>query len=355
MENRTKTRNKMLFAVVASAMMLMIGFAAIVSDDSDADNNYVSNGTMTVNICTSAAIGTWTTQTTPAYDGAIALSTVLTALEWSNDVDTTMYSYPSQYVEIDYQYGAFTTIYGITNSGSSTWHTYFYHVSNGWTPVTSTLGWYKPFGDYDLAHRTANIAVIYGTDSEVATVMNNTATQPASTSSVVPLSDIIGNPNFMVSFYIKVNASAYTAITDEGGDISVGSSGITKQQVLDGVYVYGYGSDLYLALKNVFGTLVQGQEVVPCYNNGSYDTVYGWLYSFLNVSSIWMGKGPDNVKYTDDDIWAWWQEYYYYSVDSITGDVTGTTSDFAIGLLSPLQGAPLTHPTFALYFAAGSM
>lgn len=344
----------MLFAVVASAMMLMIGFAAIVSDDSNADNNYVSNGTMTVNICTSAAIGTWTTQTTPAYDGAIALSTVLTALQWSNDVDTTMYSYPSQYVEIDYQYGAFTTIYGITNSGSSTWHTYFYHVSNGWTPVTDTLGWYKPFGDYDIAHRTANIAVIYGTDSDVATIMNSTATQPASTSSVVPLSDIIGNPNFMASFYIKVNSAAYQAMQAEGKDIDVTGASVTKQQVLDGVYVYGYGSDLYLALKNAFPGLVSGQEVVPCYNNGSYETVYGWLYSFLGVSSTWMDEGADEDD-PYDDIWAWWQEYYYYSVDSTTGDVTGSTSDFAIGLLSPVHDAPLYHPTFALYYAAGVM
>ena len=354
MENITKTRNKMLFAVVASAMMLMIGFAAIVSDDSSADENYVSNGTFTVNVRTSVNTS-WVTDTVAAYDGALALSRALALHNTSNDVDTTMYSYPTQYVAIDYQYGAFTTIGGIVDTATASWHTYFYHVSNGWTLATDTLGWYKPFGDYDIAHRTANIAVIYGTDSDVASIMNSTATQPASTSSVVPLSDIEGNPNFMVSFYIKVNASAYTAITDEGRDINVGSSGITKQQVLDGVYVYGYGSDLYLALKDVFGTLVQGQEVVPCYNNGSYDTVYGWLYSFLSVSSIWMGKGPDNVKYTDDDIWAWWQEYYTYSVDSVTGNVTGTTSDFAIGLLSPLQDAPLTHPTFALYFAAGSM
>ena len=354
MENRTKTRNKMLFAVVASAMMLMIGFAAIVSDDSDADNNYVSNGTMTVNICTSAVIGTWTTQTTPAYDGAIALSTVLTALEWSNDVDTTMYSYPSQYVEIDYQYGAFTTIQGHVNSGSSTWHTYFYHVTDGWTPATDTLGWYKPFGDYDEDHRTANIAVIYGTDDDVDDIMGDATTQPSSASSVVSVNDIDGNPNFLVSFYIKVNSDAYAAIVAGEGDIDVGDSTVTKQQVLNGVYVYGYGSDMYLALKDALEDMVDGQETIPCDDSMGYEVVYGWLYSLLGVSSIWMNEGQ-SASDPYDDVWAWWQEYYYYSVDSVTGDVIGTTSDFAIGLLSPLQGAPLTHPTFALYFAAGTM
>lgn len=354
MDKEKKYNKKMLFAVIVSAIMLMVGFTTIISGDSEADGSTVANGTFTVNIRTSAE-GSWITDTVAAYDGALALSRVLATHNLSNDVDTTMYSYPTQYVEIDYNYGAYTTINGIVNSGSSTWHTYFYHVTNGWTPVTSTLGWYKPFGDYDIAHRTANIAVIYGTDDDVEDIMSDVDEMPSATSSVVPLTDIIGNNNFKVSFYIKVEASAYTKITQSGADINVGSSGITKQDVLDGVYVYGYGSDFYLALKNVFGTLVNGQDVVPCYNNGSYDTVYGWLYSFLGVSSIWMSAGNDGIQYTQDDVWAWWQEYYYYSVDPVTGNASGTTSDFAIGLLSPLVDAPQTHSTFALYFAAGTM
>lgn len=353
MENRTKTRNKMLFAVVASAMMLMIGFAAIVSDDSDADDNYVSNGTFTVNVRTSVNTS-WITDTVAAYDGALALSRALALHNTSNDVDTTMYSYPTQYVEIDYNYGAFTAINGIVNSGSSTWHTFYYSASGQWTPATDTLGWYKPFGDYDINHRTANIAVVYGTDDDVEDIMSDADEMPEVLSSVVPVSDIIGNPNFMVSFYIKVESSAYAQILQSQMDINVGNSGITKQQVLDGVYVYGYGSDFYLALKSVFGSLVNGQDVVPCYNNGTYDTVYGWLYSFLGVSSIWMSVGADGIQNTYDDEWAWWQEYYYYSVDPNTGDASGTTSDFAIGLLSPLVDAPMSHPTFALYFAVGT-
>lgn len=353
MENRTKTRNKMLFAVVASAMMLMIGFAAIVSDDSSADDNYVSNGTFTVNVRTSVNTS-WITDTVAAYDGALALSRALALHNTSNDVDTTMYSYPSQYVEIDYEYGSFTSINGIVDSGSSTWHTYYYDANNDWTPVTDTLGWYKPFGDYDEDHRTANIAVIYGTDSDVATIMNGTDTKPSSSSSVVPVSDIINNPYFRVSFYIKVNSSAYASLVAAGKDIDVGQSTVTKQQVLDGVYVYGYGSDMYLALKNALGDKVDGQETVPYDDSNGYEVIYGWLYYLLGVNSVWMNSG---VSPTDpyDDVWAWWQEYYYYSVDTGTGDVIGTKSDFAIGLLSPLQDAPLTHTTFALYFAAGTM
>lgn len=343
----------MLFAVVASAMMLMIGFAAIVSDDSDADNNYVSNGTFTVNVRTSVNTS-WITDTVAAYDGALALSRALALHNTSNDVDTTMYSYPTQYVEIDYQYGAFTTIGGIVDTETASWHTYFYHVTDGWTLATHTLGWYKPFGDYDEDHRTANIAVIYGTDEDVDDIMEASSTQPLHSSSVVPVSDIVNNPNFLVSFYIKVNSSAYAALVAGGKDINVGQSTVTKQQVLDGVYVNGYGSDMYLALKNGLGDMVNGQETVPCDNSMGYEVVYGWLNSLLGVSSVWMNQGQSA---TDpyDDVWAWWQEYYYYSVDADTGDVIGSTSDFAIGLLSPLQDAPQTHSTFALYFAAGTM
>lgn len=341
-----------VFSVLAAVMMVaVVGAVVFTSEYSDADDTPVSNGTMTVNILTSVN-GNWVTDTVAAYDGALALSRALANHQWSNDVDTTMYSYPTQYVEIDYSYGAFTTINGITNSGSSTWHTYYFNENDGWVPVTCTLGWYKPFGDYDINHRTANIAVVYGTDSAVSNIMENNA--PDVVAEIVSVNDIVGNNNFKVSFYIKVESSAYAMLVSQGKSINVTGSNVTVQQVLDGVYVSGYGSDFYLALKNAFGTLVNGQEVVPYYDNGDYYTIYGWLNSFLGISSVWMNDGADSSD-PYDDVWAWWQEYYYYSVDPNTGNAVGTTSDFAIGLLSPLADAPLTHSTFALYFAAGTM
>ena len=69
--------------------------------------------------------------------------------------------------------------------------------------AVDSLGWYKPFGDYDLSHRTANIAVVYGTESGAQAKINSFS--PSVTSSIVPVTDIVGNGNFEVTFYVKVS------------------------------------------------------------------------------------------------------------------------------------------------------
>ena len=114
----------------------------------------------------------------------------------------------------------------------------------------------------------------------------------------------------------------------------------------------GYGSDLYLALKNAFPNGVSGQDAVPKVTSGGYDTVYSWIYTFLNLATIQVA-GADTPNNYEDDRWAWWQQYAIFSVDQ-TGNVMGNTSDFSLGLYSTIDDAPLTTYSYALYFAIGS-
>lgn len=329
-----------LCAIMVAALIAVAGVIVYTSQsDADGINDPVTNGKMTVNI--SYGGGWELPKTVDAYNGAIALDSALGTT--NHVIDMNLYTQSGQYVSINYEYGKITSINNIAASGSDVWNVYILNASGSWVSATDTLGWYKPFGDYDVNHRTANIAVIYGTPSEAQTKIS--AFNPTVTSTIVSVSDIVGNSNFEVTFYLKVSqdSAVQAALNNAHMSVTTGRADVTASDVNAGVEVVGYGSDLYLALKNAFPGYVSGQEVVPCYDNGSYQTVYSWINTFLTLYTVQVGSS-----------WAWWQEYSEWTVDS-TGEVSGSTSDFALGLISPLDDAPLTSYSYALYFAIGGM
>ena len=348
-EKETKKDDKMkakVYAIMVAALIAVAGVIVYTSQsDADGLNDPVTNGKMTVNISYGSS---WELpRNVDAYNGAIALDSATT----SNDIDMDLYTTSGGYVSINYQYGAFTTINGTGPSNGSVWNVYVLNTNNTWVRATDTLGWYKPFADYDASHRTANIAVVYADPDDADDLVD--AFNPTVVSTVVPVSDIVGNEYFKATFYIKVSqdTDVQAALVDKGMSVA-GYGNITPALLNRGVYVTGYGSDLYLALKNAFPNLVVGQEVVPCYDNGTYSTVYSWITSFLTLYTIQVtGEGTPSY---DDDSWAWWQEYAMFSVDS-SGDVIGNTSDFALGLYSTIDDAPLTTYSYAMYFAIGGM
>ena len=338
-----------VYAIMVAALIAVAGVIVYTSQsDADGINDPVTNGKMTVNI--SYGGGWELPKTVDAYNGAIALDRALGTT--THSIDMNLYTQSGQYVSINYQYGEITSINSIAASGDDVWNVYILNASGSWVSATDTLGWYKPFGDYDVNHRTANIAVIYGTPSEAQTKIS--AFNPTVTSTIVPVSDIVGNEYFKATFYIKVSqdSAVQAALVAEGISVS-GYGSITPALINRGVYVTGYGSDLYLALKNAFPNLVEGQDLVPCQHNAGYDTVYSWIESFLGLYTIQVTGADTPTVYTDDS-WAWWQEYASYSVDS-SGNVSGSTSDFALGLYSTIDDAPLTTYSYALYFGIGGM
>ena len=333
-------------------MLVAIGgiVTFVAQSDADGTNDQVTNGKITVNLNYGIS---WEVPTTvDAYNGAIALDRSL-GTSIPHVIDMNLYTTDSYgYVSVNYQYGAITSINNIAASGDNVWNVFVLNESGSWVKAVDSLGWYKPFGDYDLSHRTANIAVVYGTESGAQAKINSFS--PSVTSSIVPVTDIVGNDNFKVTFYVKVSQedNVKAALDSEGMSVS-GSGAITSTMINEGAYVTGYGSDLYLALKNAFPGKVSGQDVVPYVSSGGYSTVYSWINSFLGLYSVQV-EGKDTPSNYTDDSWAWWIEYSSYSVVS-GGDVTGSVSNFALGLYSPISDAPLTLDTYALYFGIGSM
>ena len=333
-------------------MLVAIGgiVTFVAQSDADGTNDHVTNGKITVNLNYGIS---WEVPTTvDAYNGAIALDRSL-GTSIPHVIDMNLYTTDSYgYVSVNYQYGAITSINNIAASGDNVWNVFVLNESGSWVKAVDSLGWYKPFGDYDLSHRTANIAVVYGTESGAQAKINSFS--PSVTSSIVPVTDIVGNDNFKMSFYVKVsqNADVQAALEDEEMSVS-GCGSITAAMINEGTNVTGYGSDLYLALKNAFPGKVTGQDAVPCQSNGSYNTVYSWISTFLDLSTIQVTGKSTPTDYSDDS-WAWWIEYSAYSVGD-SGNVTGTVSNFALGLYSTISDAPLSTDRYALYFGIGGM
>lgn len=344
-----------VYAIMVAALIAVAGVIVYTSQsDADGINDPVTNGKMTVNI--SYGENWESPMTVDAYNGAIALDRAL-GTATTHVIDMNLYTQSGQYVSINYQYGEITSINNIAASGNDVWNVYILNASGSWVSATDTLGWYKPFGDYDVDHQTANIAVIYGTSSEAQTLINSFT--PTVTSTIVPVSDIVGNEYFKATFYIKVDQSlkVQTAIADAYQSLDTTGLTITDDLVNRGVYVFGYGSDLYLALKNALNTAnithVSGVDSVPYQNNGAYTTIYSWINEILGLSTVYVSAGDDPISY-DDDEWAWWQQYAEYSVSS-TGVVSGDSSDFSLGLYSTIDDAPLTTYSYALFFTIGGM
>ena len=337
--------SKIVATLVAMAVVIGGVVVYVAQNDADGTNDPVTNGKMSVNLNYGT---TWEVpRVVDAYNGAIALDRYLgnTPHVMDMSIQTTMGDYPA----VNYQYGAITSINNIAASGDNVWNVFILNSSNSWERAADTLGWYKPFGDYDVSHRTANIAVIYGTQSDAQTKISSYT--PSVTSAIVPVSDINNNEYFKATFYIKISQDA-SVLAALGSTTVQGTDTITPALINRGVYVTGYGSDLYLALKNAFPNGVSGQDAVPKMTSGGYDTVYSWIYTFLNLATIQVA-GADTPNNYEDDRWAWWQQYAIFSVDQ-TGNVMGNTSDFSLGLYSTIDDAPLTTYSYALYFAIGS-
>lgn len=361
-----------IFAIVAAVMMLAVaGIAIVGASELDASSTDITNGSVHVRIVDGRSQdGVNVSKTVSAYDGAIALDTALnTALSSPiahvMDMRTSYYQVTgtdgdgepiySSYPTINTSYGAITSINNLSNGTENSWHVYCLNPSNQWVAATQTLGFYKPFADYNVNFQTANIAVYYGTDSAAETYRTNLSTTPVAT--IIGTSDIINNDNFRVTFYFKVNMTEamQTYMTNNNIQFSVAGCNFTVADLSNGVTVNGFGSDLYTALKQVVGDNVSAEEGVPgtTYTSGSYSSYnsYSWLNSLFGVNSFQL-EGADTPNDWSDDVWAWWTQYSAYTV---LGDTSNVVSDYVLGYYSPVAGAPNTDVHYAFVFSAGGV
>lgn len=329
-------------AMVAMMACAVIPFSAMDGPESDADS------------ATSYGFKFWINYgdgwsgpiSADGYDACIALQNYATADSVALTIDSATYTTQYGYKYINTNYGDITTIGSKTEDGSDVWTTIYYPATgSAWTLGSDALGYYKPFADYDSDHQTANIALYYGTTAQAQAAISSLPT--SGLRGVVQTSDIIGNADYAVSFYLKVDSDTLTDVTAKGQELTISDlPSVTKETLLAGQTITGYGSDLYLAFKNAVGSNISAVEAVPGIDHGTYMEYYSWMYSLFGLGTVLVDEGDEDD--WSDDIYAWWTQYTSYSSTS------AVVSDFVLGYYSPLSGAPNTQTSYALVYSEGN-
>ena len=331
--------------VVFAAVIAMIAAIGIIPLASDVESTTGAEGQF--NVYVNDGSGWNNGQTVAAYDACIAITSYASSNNLTLVIDSATYTESYGYKNINVNYGNITTLGEKTENSTSKWNVIYYPATgSAWTlGPNDALGLYKPYADYNATYRTANIALYYGTEAAATASIPSLPTSDLQ--SVVPTSSIIGNSDYAVSFYLKVESGTLEKAVAKGQSLTITAlSTVTESSLLAGQTITGYGSDLYLALKNAVGFNISAVEDVPGADHGTYITNYSWMNSLFGLGTLLVDEGePDDWS---DDVYAWWTQYTDYSSSS------KVSSDFVLGYYSPLSGAPNTQSTYALVYSEGT-
>ncbi len=297
--------NRKIVAMLAAMAMVMMAGVVVVSDFGESD---ASGSIGNVNIYYTTDLQTYTLETACGFNLSDALNSETTLL--STLKSTVDNAYSKQYTN---DYGSYTSIndeWGniIRNSSDavegSVWNVFVYTFDDEdelgqWKIADMTLGFYKPFSDYDVSYATANIALYYGPEQSDA---------PANlpTTGLQSLTEVTETSTFEFTFdlyYTNSTGSAHSNLT-------------------------GYGSDAALALIDAVGSTNVNIDLTPGLS-------YGYMVSLYNLSTVDNGDGT----------WSWWNMY-----NNTLGSTTMTFSDYYLGFYIPLPGFALSCDTIELRY-----
>ncbi len=346
-------KNTKFFAFVAAFLMIMVAGIAVIgiSDDSDATITgnykvYYYNGT------------SWADATAQTYDLYQAIDAKKSELNFDIVADGSNlsgYNPNINYGTIS-SLGIITEENGVSTTNYTTNFTVFVfnNTTQQWVVAESALGWYRCYSDYaqyvtfpnsswgaGSTAGAANVAICAGTFSTI----------PSGYSATIGLTQVTQNDSdFEYVFTLKdqygtaystsgTQVLYYDAEWDswENGEITT-----SMLQRDAGVKVKGYGSDVYLALRDAIkSTNLTAQEITWVYHDNDtpndtsddYYTFYSWIDEMLNVRTLGPTNGSDEGgNYSLYVYWSFntptdWMSYspgYYSQIDgSLGGDVGG--------------------------------
>lgn len=341
-------------ALVAAFMFAAFGGLFVSAEDSDATATasgaysvYVYNGTG------------WQSSTVNqnVYDAAQAVKQ--SGFWQSGDVMVEKFV-PGTWVTYNSTtYGNITTFMGLTNGVNDNYWKVFVADSNlSVSEATVSLGNYTCFDDYSYV--SANIILYYGADSITASAVQNSLALyylfglVVSTTPVTHVSS--GDDGFKFTFALHMDTqinpvnnqeiytdihgvySGMTALTG-GSSIAVTDANL-KSSV---IYLTGYGSNAYLALKQV---ITNSYDLVA----GTSVSNYSWIDTFLGLGTI-QTAGLNTPDWSDDNYayWIIYDEHGYF------GDNPNHVGDFVLGAYAPMSFAPIYDQTIALVFGEYTM
>lgn len=268
-------------ALIATIMVVVVAISAVpVSDEIVAD---AGSETGNVNVYYyDVQDQIWDKSPQNAYNLYLAVQGAMSDLGYTittTSANTQWFKQESGYSNPNINYGLIEEI-----NGSASFTIRGYNNSTSmWDDITDApLGWLRPYADYSIVE----VGDYYSVYANVAISAGN-----QDCSSIQDMKDPIdvrNNSSCLYSFQLYDASGSLTVPI--GTQVKVmGESGIetvylTSQMLMEGVTVYGYGSDAYLALKDAVGASLRGQTKAWI-NHGEYYTYYSWMDKLFNVGT----------------------------------------------------------------------
>jgi hypothetical protein len=357
-----KMNSMKLFAIAVAVMMLAVAGIAVMSASEDSDATATTtSGTYSVYVNDGTG---WQSSVvnTNVYDAAQA---VKQSGFWQND-DVMVEKYiPGTWVTYNgTTYGDISTFMGKSNIEDGDQWNVFVGVKNGQyldiSAAAVSIGNYTCFDDYSYV--TANVVLYYGSSSiALSTVQASLDTYYATSGAQeasVPTVVEHGDDGFKFTFalhmdlqYNPANNNAPINATVVGTYYGTTTyNGSTPIQVTNSnlkssvIYLTGYGSNAYLALKEV----IDDEDDLDAETSVQY---YSWINTFLGLGTI-QTEGLDTPLDWYDDDYAYW---IVMDLHSYFNDQTNHVGDFVLGAYAPFSFAPIYDQTIALVFGTYSM
>ena len=338
-----KTMISKSFAILASVMLTVVGFAVVnIADESNATGSE-STGAFNIYVYSE---NTWSFDANvPGYNAYEALkgsdySEQLVADD--NYIVTDAYGTSN----INSNYGAVASVCGVT-SGVWTAFVYISPEDNGtfqWVSADAALGFYKPYSDWLSNYRTANIALYHSDDALTAettnaaiSAINNYIVSGTSVPEEKAITSITNTSSYAVTFSLRVSE-------DYIQDCQIHSDAVTEDDLREGIQITGYGSDCYLALVDALtqsDVVGWNSDTVPDYLPAYQG--YSWIDTIFDLGTI-QTAGADTPNDWTDDVYVYWN--IFTSIPS-----SGSTyAAYNIGAYSPVVGAPLAANQVSLIY-----
>ena len=198
-----------------------------------------------------------------------------------NGTNVTGAQFTYQYVKNGWNNTSINPIYGkIASVNNSTNFTVYIHDGTSWVLGDSTIGFYKPFDDYDLA--TANIAFVLPGQSAPAFSTGLAAIEHVSNSSIYEVTfDVNGTP------YVGYGSDCALALAN-----ALSTAGVTNNVNTNMYYYDGTNWILdvdYYGNVTAIGSLVQSTTYTAVYDDDLDVTHVNAHYDYL---SLYTGLSP---------------------------------------------------------------
>ena len=310
-------RTKAVAAILVAFVMLTVGYAIVVDDQSGATGN--NNGLAEYKFYVGTENNSdWSyVSTGVGYNAYIALQDAFSVVASETDCDSytmTVHGYYGDYDTINPDYGTIKTIGGLSAGNGKVWNVFMYNNQNQWVkgPVDA-LGFYQGYSDYDSALRTANIILFLGDSSIDIDTILEIFTVP---SGLCPITYIDNSSCYQVTYTINVSSMTMPDYLN--------ANQWAYLQGLDGTVVYGYGSNCYTAFQNALTSVYGNSCMYDPLDQALSSDDYGYVSSILGIQENHVVSGNTST---------WW----YWSLHTGAPSFTNYSS-YTAGFFTPLSG-----------------